>query len=804
MPTLRLMLDAVDGDARYAIRGMRRRPGWTITAILTLAVGLAATASVFTVVNALMLHPLFYGGAERVFEIRLRSTRQSGVGVAMNPAPAVIAAWRQGVHSFDALEPIPTSDAAVTVRDEAPILVRAVSIQPSFLSFANQRVILGRGFDERDYAFTAERVVLLGERFWRAHLSADPGIIDFHVSVDGEPTTVIGVTSRDLHVPGEPPDGVGIWRPYDPQAANIDDAIKPIRIIGRLRQGVSEELAREELDRILSRTPGLRAKNDHTVLTPLWQLSRLRESLRLLAAAVALVLILACGNVAHLLLARGLDREREMRVRTALGATIGRLWQWLVVESLIVVIAGYALGMALAEVALGALLAVRPDVVAELDASRLDARVLIAALLFSLFTAIVFATLQVMNRPGEVRLSRWPGRASSVLRDSGRGMRLLIVTEAGIAFIIMIATLSLVRAVSQLQQADPGFHTRDLVAVRVRSLPNGELPAGSYMDELAARLRRIPGVVDLTFASQAPPEVGAVRSNSAIEIEGQPPLPAGAVPRVAYNRVAGNFFAVTGTRLLYGSVFTDTVSTSGQVIISEATARQLWPRRSPVGSRFRLDGRDPWSIVVGVVADVAAGGLAPESREPVMYLPLRDHRVPVLLVRTRADAAGIAALLRQTASSLDRRLPEPTVVRIDDAMAQSIARPVFVMRILSVFAGLCLVLTALGVYGVLSYAVEQRRKQIAIRMALGGSPKDIGREIVRQALRPAAIGIGVALICTPLIRSVLAAAASGAGELSVVSIVAAGGLLLATAIAAAAIPARRAMRTDPASTLRTE
>jgi putative ABC transport system permease protein len=797
---IRAYAEAAAADLRFAVRAMKRRKMWTVGALTTLSLGIGAASAVFTVVNALILHPLFYPGADRIAEVRLRPKNHADPRVVYNPSPRVLGLWQRTAHSVDAIEPIPSADALIQFDGQAAVLVQAVRIQPGFLQFAGQKPLAGRDFESRDTAFDAEPRVLLGERLWRDQFAADPRIIGHHLVVDSSVATIVGVAPAALHVPNEHAGGVGLWIAYS-GSANV----APVRALVRLRSRVAVDAARNELDNINSRDEGgntISGAAVTVVLTPLWQLIPFRAALALLTLAVALVLLLSCGNVAHMLLARGASRTRELAIRSAIGATTTRIWSQLIMESTVLTATASALGLVFAVGALKLLAIARPPSIAELDAARPNAFVFAAATAFACITGIVFGTLQ-LPRPQRSSLFGG-GRATAIVSGESplRGTRALIVTEAAMAFAILFGTVSLVHAVIRLQHGDPGFQTSNLYSVRMRPSAAGQITA-ELMDDFARQVSALPSVARVTFASQVPPDVGALRVPNAVEIEGQAPLPSGTIPRIGYNRVASDFFAVTGVRLLQGGTFTDTTRNAGQVILSRTTAHRIWPNESAIGRRFRLEPADPWQVVVGVAADVAAGGLAPESREQVIYLPLTTHAVPVLIVRTTGDAAAPAAI-RRIAARIAARMPPPTLRSVDDAMAQSIDRPMFVMRVLSIFAEVCVFLTALGVYGVLSHAVEQRRKEIGIRLALGGSTQSIGLSVLAQALRPAVLGIGAGLLTIPWTRGVLRATVGGAGTIDGTAIIVTTALLVATAFVASLLPAGRAMRTDPALTLRLE
>lgn len=794
------MLETCIRDLRFALRTLARRPSFALAVVLTLAIGIGAATAVSSVLDALLLHPWYYPNADRIVEIRVAMPHANRATIPMNPNRDVLAHLSDTENIFEMIEPIPATSIGVLIGQGAPEVLEAVHVRPTFFGFTGRPLLLGRGFDSTDTQLGAAPTVILNERLWRDRFGGDPHIIDRRFLIDGEPRTVIGVASSGLHVPGEPAGGISVWLPFQERVASTDELIVPVRVIGRLRPGVATTTAQRELDGILHSLPGFASA--HLELTPVWQLVRLRTSIELLTVAVGLVLLLACGNVGHLLLARGLGRERELSIRVAIGATEARLWAQLVVESLLLISASCILGLIMGDLALHLALALRPPALSELDAVRLSGGVLYTALASSLVVGIAFGSFQALRIPHR---STTMSLASTIGGGTGKNasLRGIIIVEVATAFLVIYAASSLINAMSALQHADTGMRPSGLLSLRIAMMPGGDPPSSQFMDGLAARARMLPGVLEVTIALRTPPDVGPVQLGSTIQLE-DGEVSADAVPRLAYNRVAPGFFHVAGMHMIAGQRFTDTTQSSQEVIVSASTARRLWPNGRAIGARLRLRAGGPWLTVAGIVADVAAGGLAPESREPVVYMPLANHHVSTLLIRTSDGATSVPTALRKLAATMDTSRPLPTVKSLDDAFAETIARPLFASRVLAAFAEICLILAGLGIYGVLSHAVAQRTRDIGIRLALGGQPRVVARSIVLNAVKPALIGLVIGLAGIPFIERLLAAIASQAGHTTfsafLISIV----LLLTVAAIGAAVPAWRAAHVDPMATIRTE
>jgi predicted permease len=542
-------------------------------------------------------------------------------------------------------------------------------------------------------------------------------------------------------------------------------------------------------------------------ITPLARLlaGRTRTALLVMLGAVGMVLLIACANVSHLLLARSSTQTREMAVRAALGAWRGRLVRQLLVESGFLALLGGAAGVLVAYWGLGAIVAMRPPALDELEVVRLDLPVLGFCLALSLVTALLFGLLPALHatRTGiEHSLRAGAGTAGAA---GGRRFRAtFIAAEVALSLVLLSGAGLLIRSVYALYRLDPGFAPRGLLATRV------ELPAWRYKDEAAMgaflaalleRVRAVPGVGAATLAQGVPPNYGLTFGG--IEVEGRAISAADSSAVVATNWVGPDYFRVLGIRLLEGRTFAER-GDSDVVIVNRAMARHFWPGGSAVGRRLRWLG-DRWMTVIGVAEDVHALGAGSDINRFQIHVPRRPALPQAsLIVRGSGDPMALAPALKAAAASLDRDVPLRDLTRVEDALAKSIAGPRFNMALLTAFAGLALLLAAVGLYGVISYAVTQRTREIGIRLALGASHRSVLRYVVASGMLPALLGVAIGLVtslgATRALRSLLFNL-SPHDPLTLATVVA---LLAAVALAACWIPARRATRVDPMTALRAE
>ena len=807
------LIDAFVHDIRYAFRTLGRQKGWTAVAIITLALGIGANTAVFSVVNALLLHPLPYPNADRMALVYQEPTdaNQTGLRMFINPQPALVRLWRENARSFEALEPFLATDRALKTTDGTISTVRAALVLPSFAAFTGTRPIVGRTFTDADIA-EGGRVVMLSEPFWRSRLGGDSSIVGKSVTLDREPYTVVGIMPPGYRLPKLSESVSDVWVPLDlRERSRFEGGPLPgLSVVARLRPNVELRTAGAELDSVFARSE--LSKGDHgefrTRLASPSQIVDFRQSLVLLSGAVALVLLIACGNVAHLLLARTATRQRELAVRAALGASRVRIVRQLMTESLVLGVAGCFGGLLIGWMGLNALVAIRPDTLPELADVRIDRMTLLVTAALAALTSIAVGALAAMHG---LRHSAHDGlKAGSLGVSQSRRQRrvrsLLVVSEMAVSTVLLVGATLLVRSMVHLQSIDPGFEPNGLYAVQI-ALPRETYttPAArqTFVSDLAERIRRASGVTAVTVASGAPP--GRNFMIGALQLEGDPMPEVGKTGFVDFNNVQPDYFRTMGIRLLEGTTFTDTTAKSREAVVNVGFVRKHWPGESAIGRRFRVvyDGKEEWSTIVGVVADAALGGPTNDASTPMIYSRPVELFEPTLIVRA-APGADPMASVRAVISQADPNLSPPTVSNIQNAMDRSIAGPRFTMVLLVVFTALALVLAAVGLYGVMAYSVAQQTREFGIRIALGATQSGIARSVLRRGVVLACVGAAAGIVGAFWGTKLLEQMLYGVGRSDVASFTIGVVVLVITAVMACLVPMRRAVAVDPLVAIRAD
>ena len=803
-------IDALGQDVRYGLRTLARQKGWTIVALLTLSLGIGATTAVFSVLDSLILRPVRYPGADRIARIWRSDPVPQGPTLSVEPNAAMIDAWRRYARSIEAAEPFQTRDVAISTDGDASE-AHAGLIEGGFPRFAGVKLLSGRTFLPSELVRGNDRVAILSEGLWRQRFSGDPAVLGKRINVDDASYTIIGVAPGDMRLPSSRASRTDLWLPLTRDTIDFGRST-----IVRVRPGVRFDAAARELDSIIARA-GIRdrATTRHfaSELVRPGQYLGFRTSLFLLSGAVALLLLVACANVAHLLLARGAARERELAVRSALGAGRSRLIRQLLTESLILAGLGCALGFAFAVGGIRLLVFLRPPNLAELAATQIDGATLGAAIVIALITGVAFgitAATHGARRAGIDALRI--GARSANDRRAQRVRSMLVVTEMAVSSMLLVGAVLLTRSVVRLQRSDPGFATRNLYFTEIE-LPRSRYSAGTegpFVDALTRNVKLIPGIVSVSVSSSLPPNSGFLMGG--IEPEGSAATEL-APNFIAMNGVQPNYFTTLRLPLRYGAAFDSTSGRSSHIIINEGLAKKLWPGQNAIGKRmrfgYRREGREQsgsWSTVVGVASDIPFLGLTNDRSEPLVYVPFSttDQHPEISISLRTIDGFEPTTAFRQVVKQLDAKLPPPAVASAGAALAESIATERFTMTLLAIFAGLAVVLSALGLYGVISYVVAQRTREIGIRIALGATPRNIAGAVVLRGLVLSIVGLALGLAAagwgTRIIRTLL----HGVSTTDPLSFAAAATLLFGVSLLACTIPMRRAMRVDPVIAMRGE
>ena len=815
--------DFVDGlrsDVRYALRSLGRAPGWTTVALLTIALGVGATTSVFSVADALLVRPVSYPGAGRVYFARRLFTIDSRLIPAPLPISAVHA-WRTNARTIEAAAPYRYTDGRLG-SGESAVDVHGAMIDDAFLGFAGAHPLIGRSFTREELVPGGPRVLLLAESFWRRQFGASTEVIGKVVPLGDQPATIIGVVPASVTIPDFGREPADVWLPLVTAPNFFVNGV-----LVRLTSGVSAKAAREELDAIVQRghfldpplVQRMRLPGQASIVTQL-RLTKpgsdlaIRQALLMLTAAVGLLLLVACTNIAHLLLARGASRQRELAVRHALGAARRRLLRQLVTESVVLALAGGALAIVVGWAGLVVLAAARPNDLTPLAYVSSHRSVLTIASLLAIACGLgigLLAALRTAHRDLGMQLR---ASASAVLGTSRRLRASLVVCEVALSAILLVGALLLIHAVFDLQRTRLGFDARGLYELTFTA--RQPLPAAERASLGAALRRRAtanPRIEGVTEASSAPtPHYW--RMLSLLETPERPASSADVPSATAINAVAPDYFSVLRMPLLSGRAFDAGSFERDEVVVSSSLARQLWPGGSAVGRRFRNgltkpDGsHEPWSTVIGVVPDIVAD-LVEGDVHPAVYQPLDVPeptgpfaRSVVLIVRLAPSAT--VAQLASFAKSVAPQGAETSISNVRERIDQTLAEPKFLMGILATFAALGVVLAAIGLFGVISYSVGQRTREIGIRMALGAGRGRVARLVVGDGVRLAIagilIGLAGAVAATRLIENRL----YGVSRFDPFAFVAGAALLLAVAVVACVVPMLRATGVDPAIAVRAD
>jgi putative ABC transport system permease protein len=802
-------------DLRYALRMLVKSPGFTAVAILTLALGIGANTAIFTVINAVLLRPLPYPQADRLVFLSESSEQIPEMSIAM----ANFNDWRAQNSVFESMVAFQNDDAVLTGRGE-PERLRLRRVSAGFTPTLKVTPILGRTLTPEDDKVGAPRVLILGEGFWERRFARDPNILGQQLILDDEPYTVVGVYPSRLHGSLRQTDlFASLWRMEDKQGGEARRGEHPgIYAYARLKPNIKVEQARTEMTAIAQRLdqlhPDTNGKNGVAV-RPLLDaiVEDVRPSLLVLMAAVGLVLLIACVNIANLQLARATDRYKELAVRMALGAGRARLVRQMITESLVLSLAGGTLGLLLATWVTAGLVQFTTSGLPRLNEISADRTVLVFSLFVSILTGILFGIFPALQASRtDIHDALKEGGRSGTAGSGKRRLRDVLVTaEVALSLMLLVGAGLMTKSLWKVMQADGGIRPERVLTARV-SLPDVKYEdAGKrriFVEQLAAKLREIPGVEAAGFKS---PLLGGRQST--IVIEGRPVLPPGQLPATDVGRVTPDAMRAMGMRLLRGRFFDDHDNEKGQpvCIIDETSANLYFRNEDPIGKRIttqgpHMHGKDAgWMTIVGVVAHVKNYGVDQPSRVETYVPNAQDPAYGgAVVVRSSSDAALLSSDIRAAVQSLDADLPVFDVRPLADIVAQNSASRRLSVMLIGAFAVLALLLASVGIYGVISYLVSQRYQEIGIRMALGAAAGDVLSMILLQGARMAGLGIAVGLLGSIALTRLIASLLFQVSALDVATfasgVIVLGGLVLF----ASWLPARRATRVDPLVALRYE
>jgi putative ABC transport system permease protein len=793
-------------DMRYGARMLLMNPGFTVVAVITLALGIGANTAIFSVVNAVLLRQLPFQDPDRLVYIwyNIRQGRPEGASLPD------FADWRGQSRSFESMTAFTGKTFNLTGVGEAERL-DGLAVTADFFPLLSIRPAIGRGFLPEEDCPGAPGVVILSNGLWRRRFGSNPDVIGRAITLNGQDHIVVGITAPDLHLPPE-----DLWVPLamDPGQARRRNNF--LGVLGRLKPGVSLDQAQAEMNVISARLDQQRSGTNsgwRAELVPFREIfvGNSRGMLLVSLAAAGFVLLIACANVASLLLSRGAAREREIAIRAAIGAGRGRLVRQLLTESMLLALLGGAVGMMVALLGIDAFVALGARIITPSGEIGVDARVLGFTVLLSMLTCALFGLVPALQ------ISRF--NLNEALKQGGgawtmsRGRRLrpaLVVAEVALSLFLLIGAGLMIKSLYRLVNLDAGFNRENLLTAQL-ALPQAtygsDQQVAAFYQRLIEGVRGVPGVVSATAVSPLP--LSGTGSFLAFVIAGRPSTARDATGEASVLSVGDRYIETMGVPLLLGRPLTEQDSQGGPkaALINQTCSRRYFRDQNPIGRQVTFDGLDNpsarWITIVGVVADVKQHYAMETEVFPAIYIP-RALPSMTIVARARENPLSLVSALRSEVKKLDRDIPVYNIRTMDQALGSTLELNRFTMFLVSIFAAVALALAAVGLYGVMSYAVSQRAREIGIRMALGARRGDVMMMVIGQGIRLAGagilIGLGGALALTRLMET-LVFGVSATDPLTYVTIVS---LLTLVALLACWIPARRATRVDPMVVLRAD
>jgi putative ABC transport system permease protein len=807
-------------DLRYGLRALRRNPGFTLGAILVLALGIGANTAIFSIVNATMLRPLPYDDASRLMQLWHVPPAKSFPGLTLfSVSPANYLDWRAQSTSFESMSVYGGRSLTFGGTDH-PEVVPAAAVPPEFFGVLRSRPLLGRTFSA-DEDRPGAHVILLGYKFWRDRFGSDPSVVGRDISVNSQRYTVVGVMPETFLLPSF----AKVW-----VLLGWSDAERAVRgnhnylVIARLKPGVQIQQAKAELGAISTRLEQEYPEDDKgwgATLIPLREqlVGDVRTALLVLLGAVAFVLLIACANVASLVLAKTLARGKEMAIRNALGASRAVLLRHILAETMLLSVLGGVLGLLLARFGVAVSMKLLADRLPSFVDVTLDSQVLGFTLLLSI-AAGVLAGLVPSLRYSRVDVNEVLKQGTRGTSDSGAKTRnLLVVCEVALSLVLLIGAGLMMRTLWELRNVRPGFDSKNVLTLNV-AVPRDGFPSPasqiSFFQETLQRVRAMPGVEEVG-AIDALPLNGQGGSHQPFSIEGRPVLPMADQPEVDVRLISPGYLRAMRVPIIRGRDFaeSDAAGRPAVVLISEALARRFWPNEDPLGKHLTLTffpgiPRE----VVGIVGDVKVDSLDETRPVDTIYMTSKQLTAAggqtwesfglTLTVRTKSNPHNAISAVTDAIHQIGPDIPVTDVLSMDDVIAQSMSPQRFNLMLLAAFAGLALLLAAVGIYGVLSYTVRRRVREIGIRMALGASQSDILRLVVGDGMKPILTGVAIGLAAALALSRLVASLVFGVPSRDPLTFTVVALLLVVVGIVANTLPAYRATRVEPVRTLREE
>jgi len=809
------MMKTLWQDIRFAARMLWKTPGFTIVAVLALALGIGANTAIFSVVNAVLLRPLPFTAPERLVAVLSVNVRDGGEQFG-GASPADFLDWRKENNAFEAITAY-SAGSVNLVGGEQPEQFPGARVSDGFFKVFDAKPLLGRTLLPEENSVRGNRVIVLSHRLWQRRFGGDPGVVGKTVTTGYGSSTIVGVLPPEFKEPAY----AEVWTPLLMDTGEMKPReSRYFTAAARLKSGVSMEQAQAEMTVLAERLAVAHPETNATWgvrLVPLHErgVTLVRPALFILLGAVGFVLLIACANVANLLLARAMARHKEVAIRTAMGATRTRIVRGLLVESLLLAALGGVAGLLLALWGVDAITALVPSDwrFPRLDESRIDLTVLGFTLGVSVLTGLVFGLLPALkaSNPNVYESLKETGRGATAGMRVQRLRGLLVVSEIALTLLLLVGAGLLMKSLLLLQQADLGFNPQNLFTANISVPLNKKYSQDEQRATLYQRIVEEVGKspdVEAVAASSGPPLV-SFGLNFAFEVEGRASAP-GDKREAFYSAISPGYFRALGVPVRTGREFTerDGKDTSPVVVINETMARRFFPDADPIGKQLKIKHYMSDFIsheIVGVVRDTKQMNLSDET-EIEMYVShfQQPWLSTALVVRTRSGSANASAIVRRAVAAVDKDLPVADVKTMEQLMSESIAQPRFYTLLLGIFAAIAVLIAGVGIYGVMNYTVAQRTHEIGIRRALGAQGADVMRLVVGHGMMLALLGVGVGLAGAFALTRFLASLLYGVSATDGWTFAAVALLLAAVAFVACYIPARRAMKVDPMIALRYE
>jgi putative ABC transport system permease protein len=809
-------------DLRHAFRTLLRNPSFSATAALLLALGIGANTAIFSVVNPVLLRPLPYQDSSRIMQIWHVPPAKSFPGLTLfSVSPANYLDWKSLNHSFEEMAAYGGARFNIGGK-ERPEAIQAAPVAPGFFSILRVHPLLGRTFSPEEDRPGQGHVIILGNALWRDHFGADPGIVGRKIILDGETYNVIGVMPPNFKFPS----WAQLWVPM--AWTNEKRAVRGNHnylVIGRLKPGVESRAAQAELSAISSRLEQLYPEDDKgwgATIVPLREqlVGDVRPALLVLLGAVAFVLLIACANVANLVLGKILERRKEIAIRYALGASRRAILRQILTETVLLSLAGGALGLLMARFGVTLIVKFLADRLPRSTEITLDAPVLAFTAFLALFAGILAGLLPALRfTRTDVNEALKQGQSRGSSASGGSKTRfLLVVSEVALSLVLLIGAGLMVRTLWQLSSVHPGFDPNNVLTMTVPVPANKFATAAgqsAFFDRILQQVRATPGVESAGVVDDLP--LGNGGSHQPVAIEGQPVVPMADQPEVDVRLISSGYLRALRVPLLRGRDISDSdvAGRTPVALVSESMAKRFWPNQDPLGKHLTLtffpnEARE----VVGIIGDVKLDSLDETRPVATVYWPLDQMFAPPsepwrsfgmsLAVRTSADPLSAASAVTTAVRQVDPQTPVIDVINMNGLISNSLLPQRFNMLLLAAFAGLALVLTAVGIYSVLAYTVRRRVREISIRMALGASHSDVLKMVIADGLKPILLGVGIGFAAALALGRVVSSLLYGVHPTDPLTFAMVALLLVSVGLLAIVVPAYRATRVEPLGNLREE